>query len=114
MIKGVLKIVLFAAVCLGGVLPANAQLIKRRKLSVKEQLTLERQRTDSLASLIEEYRIREGELQEALLKKQEAEKYQPKPLFTVNYTPEHADSLAEQLKVEQVGNAFQNFFEEYV
>ena len=114
MIKGVLKIVLFAAVCLGGVLPADAQLIKRRKLSVKEQLTLERQRTDSLASLIEEYRIREGELQEALLKKQEAEKYQPKPLFTVNYTPEHADSLAEQLKVEQVGNAFQNFFEEYV
>ena len=114
MIKGVLKIVLFAAVCLGGVRPADAQLIKRRKLSVKEQLTLERQRTDSLTSLIEEYRIREGELQEALLKKQEAEKYQPKPLFTVNYTPEHADSLAEQLKVEQVGNAFQNFFEEYV
>ena len=104
MIKVVIKIVLFAAICLGGILPANAQLVKRRKLSVKEQLSLERQRTDSLAALIEEYRIREGELQEALQKKQEAEKYQPKPLFTVNYTPEHADSLAEQLKVEQLKN----------
>ena len=114
MIKGVLKIVLFATICLSGIYPLEAQVLKRRKVSVKEQLAAERQRTDSLLSLVEEYRLREGELQEALLKKQEAEKYQPKPLFAVNYTPEHADSLAEQLKIEQVDKAFQNFFEEYI
>lgn len=89
-------------------------MLKRKKLSVKEQLALERQRADSLSSLVAAYRTREGELEQALQAKQEAEKYRPKQQFTVDYTPAHADSLAEQLKLQQVDNAFQNFFEEYV
>ena len=34
--------------------------------------------------------------------------------MTIDYSPAQVDSLAEQLKVEQVNKAFQNFFEEYV
>ncbi|MBR3774847.1 MAG: transglycosylase SLT domain-containing protein [Alistipes sp.] len=114
MIRGAIKILLFLAVCLSGIDTADAQLIKRRKLSVKEQLVLERQRIDSLTSLLATSRARENELEQALEAQMEAEKYQPKVQFSVEYTPAHADSLAEQLKLEQVSNSFQNFFDEYV
>ena len=75
---------------------------------------LERQRIDSLTSLLATSRARENELEQALEAQMEAEKYQPKTQFSVEYTPAHADSLAEQLKLEQVSNSFQNFFDEYV
>ena len=75
---------------------------------------LERQRIDSLTSLLATSRARENELEQALEAQMEAEKYQPKVQFSVEYTPAHADSLAEQLKLEQVSNSFQNFFDEYV
>lgn len=75
---------------------------------------LERQRIDSLTSLLATSRARENELEQALEEQMEAEKYQPKVQFSVEYTPAHADSLAEQLKLEQVSNSFQNFFDEYV
>ena len=75
---------------------------------------LERQRIDSLTSLLATSRARENELEQALEAQLEAEKYQPKTQFSVEYTPAHADSLAEQLKLEQVSNSFQNFFDEYV
>ncbi len=114
MIRGAIKILLFLAVCLSGIYTADAQIIKRRKLSVKEQLVLERQRIDSLTSLLATSRARENELEQALEAQMEAEKYQPKVQFSVEYTPAHADSLAEQLKLEQVSNSFQNFFDEYV
>ena len=114
MIRGAIKILLFLAVCLSGIDTADAQTIKRRKLSVKEQLVLERQRIDSLTSLLATSRARENELEQALEAQIEAEKYQPKVQFSVEYTPAHADSLAEQLKLEQVSNSFQNFFDEYV
>lgn len=114
MIRGAIKILLFLAVCLSGIDTADAQIIKRRKLSVKEQLVLERQRIDSLTSLLATSRARENELEQALEAQVEAEKYQPKVQFSVEYTPAHADSLAEQLKLEQVSNSFQNFFDEYV
>ena len=114
MIRGAIKILLFLAVCLSGIDTADAQLIKRRKLSVKEQLVLERQRIDSLTSLLATSRARENELEQALEAQMEAEKYQPKVQFSVEYTPAHADSLAEQLKLEQASNSFQNFFDEYV
>lgn len=114
MIRGAIKILLFLAVCLSGIHTAEAQSIKRRKLSVKEQLALERQRIDSLTSLLATSRARENELEQALEAQMEAERYQPKAQFSVEYTPAHADSLAEQLKLEQVSNSFQNFFDEYV
>lgn len=114
MIRGAIKILLFLAVCFSGIDTADAQTIKRRKLSVKEQLVLERQRIDSLTSLLATSRARENELEQALEAQMEAEKYQPKVQFSVEYTPAHADSLAEQLKLEQVSNSFQNFFDEYV
>ena len=114
MIRGAIKILLFLAVCLSGIDTTDAQTIKRRKLSVKEQLVLERQRIDSLTSLLATSRARENELEQALEAQMEVEKYQPKVQFSVEYTPAHADSLAEQLKLEQVSNSFQNFFDEYV
>ena len=62
MIRGAIKILLFLAVCLSGIDTADAQTIKRRKLSVKEQLVLERQRIDSLTLLLATSRARENEL----------------------------------------------------
>jgi membrane-bound lytic murein transglycosylase D len=44
----------------------------------------------------------------------EEKKYRPQTTITIDYTPAQADSLAEQLRVEQVSKAFQNFFEEYI
>ncbi len=75
---------------------------------------LERQRIDSLTSLLATSRARENELEQVLEAQLEAEKYQPKALCSGEYTHAHADSLAEQLKLEQVRNSFQNFFDEYV
>lgn len=114
MIRGAIKITLLLILCLSGIYSADAQLLKRRKLSTKAQLALERKRVDSLSSLLATSRAREGELQQALESKIESAKYQPKPVFSVEYTPAQADSLAAHLKTQQVDNAFQNFFEEYI
>lgn len=108
------KIFLILLLCLGGAFSANAQLFKRQKLTVKEELAIERRRVDSLSSVVASYRTREDELQRELEAALEAKKYRPKEVMTIDYTPAQADSLAEQLKVEQVNKAFQNFFEEYI
>ena len=108
------KIFLILLLCLGGAFSANAQLFKRQKLTVKEELAIERRRVDSLSSVVDSYRTREDELQRELEAALEAKKYRPKEVMTIDYTPAQADSLAEQLKVEQVNKAFQNFFEEYI
>lgn len=110
-----------AMVCALGmvVLSAEAQTQTRgkrvKKLSVKEQLAQERIKSDSLATLVEEYRQRESDWQAAWHREMEARKaVKPVEPFKVDYTPAAADSLAEQLKLKQVNDAMQNFFDKYV
>lgn len=110
-----------AMVCALGmvVLSAEAQTQSRskrvKKLSVKEQLAQERIKSDSLATLVEEYRQRESDWQAAWHREMEARKaVKPVEQFKVDYTPAAADSLAEQLKLKQVNDAMQNFFDKYV
>lgn len=94
---------------------ADAQLLKKtKKPNAKELLIIERQRTDSLTSIIEEYRLREKDWQKAWYEQKEEKKENPRKVFTVDYTPAKADSLAEQLKLQQVDDALQNFFNDYV
>ena len=86
-----------------------------KKLSVKEQLAQERMRNDSLLTLVEEYRQRESDWQAAwhreMAARKEAKKVEP---FKVDYTPAAADSLAEQLKLQQVNDAMEHFFKDYI
>lgn len=110
-----------AMVCALGmvVLSAEAQTQTRgkrvKKLSVKEQLAQEIIKSDSLATLVEEYRQRESDWQAAWHREMEARKeVKPVEPFKVDYTPAAADSLAEQLKLKQVNDAMQNFFDKYV
>ncbi len=113
--KIVTKALLVMATALMLATPTEAQIFKKgNRVNAKTQLALERQRVDSLSSIIDEYRRRESDLQQALAEASKKEQYQPKRLFTVDYTPAQADSLAEQLRVQQMDNALQNFFEEYV
>ena len=95
---------------------AEAQLIKKgnKKLNAKALLAIERQRTDSLTSIIEEYQRRESDWKKAWFEQKEEKKENPRKVFTVDYTPAKADSLAEQLKLQQVDDALQNFFNDYV
>lgn len=114
MLRRTIKITLLLSLCLLCSTTTEAQVFKRRKPTAKNQLIIERHKVDSLSSLLEEYRARESALEQALAEKEEQAKYQPKHLFAVEYTPSHADSLASQLREEQVDKAFQNFFEEYI
>ena len=98
---------------------AEAQSVSRskrvKKVSIKEQLAQEKLKSDSLASLVEEYRQRESDWQAAWHREMEArKKAEPVAQFKVDYTPAAADSLAEQLKLKQVNDAMQNFFDKYV
>ena len=95
---------------------AEAQLIKKgnKKLNAKALLAIERQRTDSLTSIIEEYQQRESDWKKAWFEQKEEKKENPRKVFTVDYTPAKADSLAEQLQLQQVDDALQNFFNDYV
>ncbi len=116
--KVLFSLALICAVCVG-VLSAEAQTQTRgkrvKKLSVKEQLAQERIKSDSLATLVEEYRQRESDWQAAWHREMEARKaVKPVEQFKVDYTPAAADSLAEQLKLKQVNDAMQNFFDKYV
>ena len=116
--KILFSLALVSALCVA-VLSAEAQTQSRgtrvKKLSVKEQLAQERIKSDSLASLVEEYRQRESDWQAAWHREMEArKKAEPVAQFKVDYTPAAADSLAEQLKLKQVDDAMQNFFDKYV
>lgn len=99
-----------------GMATAQNRTEKRpRKLSTKKQLVIERQRADSLAALVEEYRRRESDWQKAWHDAQEQdERHHHVEQFAVDYTPARADSLAEQLRLQQVDDALQNFFNDYV
>ena len=88
---------------------------KKKRLTVKQQLVIERQRVDSLSSLLEEYRKRENESQTT--EEGQTEKttvVKPRTILTADYTPAKADSLAEQLRITQVADAMQNFFDDYI
>ncbi len=112
------KTLLLLAAALTIASTADAQIIKRnkpKKLSVKAQLAIERQRTDSLSSLVEEYRQRESDWQRAWHYENEARKAKPvSERLTVEYSPSQLDSLSALLKQQQVDETFQKFFEEYV
>lgn len=112
------KTLLLLAAALTIASTADAQIIKRnkpKKLSVKAQLAIERQRTDSLSSLVEEYRQRESDWQRAWHDENEARKAKPvSERLTVEYSPSQLDSLSALLKQQQVDETFQKFFEEYV
>ena len=96
--------------------PAEAQIFKKeKKVKPKVQLAIERQRADSLASLVEEYRQRESDWQRAWHDEKDERKLMPsKGLLTVDYTPAQVDSLHRVLKLQQVNDTFQAFFEEYI
>lgn len=114
--KTVITTILAALLATASVGEAGAQTEKRpRKLSTKKQLLLERQRADSLEALVEEYRQRESDWQTAWHDAQQTKEKKPRTTqFTVDYTPAHADSLAEQLRIQHVDDALQNFFNDYV
>ena len=96
--------------------PTEAQIFKKeKKVKPKVQLAIERQRADSLASLVEEYRQRESDWQRAWHDEKDERKLMPsKGLLTVDYTPAQVDSLHRVLKLQQVNDTFQAFFEEYI
>ena len=107
-------LIILLAICTQAI-QADAQLLKNtKKPKAQELLAIERQRTDSLTSIIEEYRLREKDWQKAWYEQKEEKKENPRKVFTVDYTPAKADSLAEQLKLQQVDDALQNFFNDYV
>lgn len=112
----VLKTLILLLASIAFATQADAQILKKRpkKLNAKALLAIERQRTDSLSSLVEEYRRRESDWQKAWYDQKEEKKENPRKVFTVDYTPAKADSLAEQLKLQQVDDALQNFFNDYV
>lgn len=95
---------------------AQAQIFKKsKKVNAKTQLIIERQKVDSLSSLVEEYRERESEWQRAWHDEKEARELQPiNKRFTVDYTPAQIDSLHRMLKLQEVNDTFQAFFEEYI
>lgn len=115
--KIVIRTLLVALVCLFVTETAQAQLFKKRerKPNAKELLAIERQRNDSLVNLLEEYRLREQEWQKAWYdQKQEKQQEPQRKVFKVDYTPAAADSLAQELKLQQVDDALENFFMDYV
>ena len=115
MTKIVFRFIAVLAVTLSLAQAAQAQLFKPKKLNAKAQLALERQKVDSLSSLVEEYRLRESEWQKAWHDEKDARKQQPvSKRLTVEYTPAQADSLHKVLKLQQVNDTFQAFFEEYI
>lgn len=107
-------ILLLASLAFATLADAQTPTKRAKKLNAKALLAIERQRTDSLSSLIEEYRRRESDWQKAWYDQKEEKKENPGKVFTVDYTPAKADSLAEQLKLQQVDDALQNFFNDYV
>lgn len=110
---------IFALLVLSMALPSEsfAQWPKKKKLSVKQQLVIERERADSLASLVEKYRERERDWrslrQQKALVAGESVEAKKRDCF-VDYSPAVADSLAAQLRQQQVDESFEQFFKEYI
>lgn len=115
MTKIVFRIFIVLAATLSLTQYAQSQALKPKKLNAKAQLALERQKVDSLTSLVEEFRQRESEWQKAWHDEKDAREQQPQSKrLTVEYTPAQVDSLHRVLKLQQVNDTFQAFFEEYI
>lgn len=115
MTKIVFRIFIVLAATLSLTQYAQSQALKPKKLNAKAQLALERQKVDSLTSLVEEFRQRESEWQKAWHNEKDAREQQPQSKrLTVEYTPAQVDSLHRVLKLQQVNDTFQAFFEEYI
>lgn len=115
MTKIVFRIFIVLAATLSLTQNAQSQALKPKKLNAKAQLALERQKVDSLTSLVEEFRQRESEWQKAWHDEKDAREQQPQSKrLTVEYTPAQVDSLHRVLKLQQVNDTFQAFFEEYI
>lgn len=113
------KTLLALLVMLATVTVADAQKPQKEKkpkrLSTKQQLAAEKLRADSLAALVEQYRNRESDRQQAWHDAQEGKsKPRYREQFSVDYTPARADSLAEQLRMQHADEAWQNFFNDYI
>ena len=119
MSKILLRAIIAVVLCAVSIDVANAQnAIKTKtpkKLNAKMQLAIEQAKVDSLNALVAELRQREKDWQKAWHDAQaERKKKEPIKRLKVDYTPEQADSLAEQLKLAQVNGAMENFFNEYI
>jgi membrane-bound lytic murein transglycosylase D len=93
----------------------TTQKTKTKRVNAKVLLAIEQAKVDSLNQVIEEMSQRESDWKKAWHAAQ-AERKEKKPVerLKVDYTPEQADSLAEQLKLAQVNGAMENFFNEYI
>ena len=88
---------------------------KPKRLSVKQQLAVERMRADSLAAVVNEYRDREEQLLSSRRNDREkSDRNTRNELSYIDYTPEQADSLAHMLHAQHVDEALQNFFNDYI
>ena len=119
MSKILLRVILAVGLCAMATVVANAQnsapTKRPKKLNAKMQLAIEQAKVDSLNALVAELRQRESDWQKAWHDAQAERKKQPvKERFVVDYTPARADSLAEQLKLQQVSDAMENFFNDYI
>ena len=115
MSKILLRAIIAVVLCLAVTPDGVAQTKKSKRLSPKMQLAIERARVDSLNMIVEELRQQQSDWQKAWHDAQAERKKQPvRERFVVDYTPAKADSLAEQLKLQQVSGAMENFFNDYI
>ena len=113
--KTLLALILLLATAVAADAQKPQKTKKPKRLNTKQQLAAERLRADSLAALVDEYRNRESDWQKAWYDAQNAkDKPRYREQFTVDYTPARADSLAEQLRLQHVDDAFRNFFNDYI
>ena len=94
--KTVTLILLTLLTATSGMATAQNRTEKRpRKLSTKKQLVIERQRADSLAALVEEYRRRESDWQKAWHDAQEQdERHHHVEQFAVDYAQDYPEPEA--------------------
>ena len=115
LLRAIIAVVL-CAISIGSADALNIGKTKTpKKLNAKMQLAIEQAKVDSLNALVAELRQREKDWQKAWHDAQaERKKKEPVKRFVVDYTPATADSLAEQLKLQQVSDAMDNFFKDYI
>ena len=115
LLRAIIAVVLCVVVTASADAQNTAPTKRPKRLSAKMQLAIERAKVDSLNTLVEELRQRESDWQKAWHDAQAERKKKPAAeRFMVDYTPARADSLAEQLKLQQVSDAMDNFFKDYI
>ena len=86
---------------------------KTKKAQLQEQLDAERQRADSLLSVIEKMRA-DAAAEEAEVATETSEDNLNAEVAAVDYTPATADSLAQALQLTQTRKAFDSFFADFI